>query len=170
VRALVDLRSVDDTAVGEQALQRVEPMIVVAPRLLTGVVFLPVVLPIAVGCHRESERANLPRGVEGHLVTGCAHCTAGQLSDQSRQLIPLAALPAHKPTCSWTSGTGVEHRGHVFTFLDRHTALLDLLIDSSGEKCHRIERVLHFDYAACRWQRWLGTLRVVDEDLLHHSV
>jgi len=45
VRALVDLRSVDDTAVGEQALQRVEPMIVVAPRLLTGVVFLPVVRP-----------------------------------------------------------------------------------------------------------------------------
>jgi hypothetical protein len=34
----------------------------------------------------------------------------------------------------------------------------------------RIERVLHFDYAACRWQRWPGTLRVVDEDLLHHSV
>jgi len=58
----------------------------------------------------------------------------------------------------------------VFTFLDRHTALLDLLIDSSGEKCDRIERVLHFDYAACRWQRWLGTLRVVDEDLLPHSV
>jgi len=62
------------------------------------------------------------------------------------------------------------HRGHVFTFLDRHTALLDLLIDSSSENCHRIERVLHFDYAACRWRRWLGMLRVVDEDLLHHSV